>query len=398
MKRILFVDDEVSVLDGIRTMLRKRRKEWHMEFVTSGADALKSMEAGPFDLICSDMRMPMMDGSQLLAAIRERWPNTIRVVLSGYSEIMQTAKSLPVAQLVLSKPCNAQQLQSTVERSLALREVLNKSALRELLARARLPALPPMTACLREATATSSMSAAEVAKLIASDLKVFGMVMKIANLPSFRLAREVTDIEQAISQLGFPAIRNLVLSVEVLALWPNDDTILGRTLEDFSSNALQVSALTRALSSGTGFFDDAIVAGMLREIGYLVLHSISPLELSSAHRLAREKRISLAAAERETFGASHSEVGAALLADWGLPFNVVEAVAHHHDAMSVTHTEYDLLSALSLALVLAHGPHDEFGCRSAHTVNADALSKLCVPFTLERAHTTTAEVKSAFAE
>ena len=74
MKRILFVDDEPMVLDGLRRMLRGMRNEWEMEFVTSGHDALKILDGKRFNVIVTDMRMPGMDGCQLLNHVKELHP------------------------------------------------------------------------------------------------------------------------------------------------------------------------------------------------------------------------------------------------------------------------------------------------------------------------------------
>ena len=71
MKRILFVDDESMVLDGLRRMLRGMRNEWEMEFAASGHEALKILDSKQFDVIVTDMRMPGMDGCQLLNHVKE---------------------------------------------------------------------------------------------------------------------------------------------------------------------------------------------------------------------------------------------------------------------------------------------------------------------------------------
>ena len=86
MKRILFVDDQQNVLDGLRRMLHSERSVWEMEFVSSGDAALLACEAHPFDVVVSDLQMPGMDGAQLLGYVRDRYPATARIVLSGYSD------------------------------------------------------------------------------------------------------------------------------------------------------------------------------------------------------------------------------------------------------------------------------------------------------------------------
>ncbi|MES1146847.1 MAG: response regulator, partial [Solimonas sp.] len=76
MKNILFVDDEVELLDSLRARLRKHRSDWNMIFVESGERAIKELEQQHIDLIVSDVRMPGMDGGQLLTVVKQRWPDT----------------------------------------------------------------------------------------------------------------------------------------------------------------------------------------------------------------------------------------------------------------------------------------------------------------------------------
>ena len=81
--RILFVDDEPNVLDGLRRMLRGMRHQWQMSFATNGHEALEILDGQPYDVVVSDMRMPGMDGVQLLTEIKKRHPTIVRIVLSG---------------------------------------------------------------------------------------------------------------------------------------------------------------------------------------------------------------------------------------------------------------------------------------------------------------------------
>ena len=84
-KRILFVDDEVMILKGLQLMLRSMRGEWEMEFVESAEAALRVLSQRTFDVIVSDMRMPGMNGAELLAEVMKRFPATVRLILSGYA-------------------------------------------------------------------------------------------------------------------------------------------------------------------------------------------------------------------------------------------------------------------------------------------------------------------------
>ena len=69
MRRVLFVDDEDNVLQGLRRMLRDMRRDWVMEFAASGEEGLRALEASHFDVVVSDMRMPGMDGAALLGVL-----------------------------------------------------------------------------------------------------------------------------------------------------------------------------------------------------------------------------------------------------------------------------------------------------------------------------------------
>jgi YesN/AraC family two-component response regulator len=115
MKRILFVDDEKNVLDGIRRMLHAQRHRWEMEFVTSGEAALLAAQERAFDVVVSDLRMPRMDGAELLGHIRDQFPGTARIILSGYSEPGLAARAAKVAHRVLAKPWNAEEFKDTIE-------------------------------------------------------------------------------------------------------------------------------------------------------------------------------------------------------------------------------------------------------------------------------------------
>ena len=85
LKRVIFVDDDRDILDSIRDALRPYRHVWRMRFAISGAAALAALEQEPADVIVSDIQMPGMDGAVLLARVQERYPATIRLVLSGYA-------------------------------------------------------------------------------------------------------------------------------------------------------------------------------------------------------------------------------------------------------------------------------------------------------------------------
>ena len=131
--RIVFVDDEPNLLAGLRRMLRIKRDVWDMQFAESGQQALALMAEQPFDVVVSDMRMPGMDGGQLLAEVRRRHPQTARIILSGHADQAAIIAAIGATQQYLAKPCEVDVLVAVLERVLAMRAVLTSDGLRELL-------------------------------------------------------------------------------------------------------------------------------------------------------------------------------------------------------------------------------------------------------------------------
>ena len=115
--RVLFVDDEPDILEGLQNVLRGRRRDWQMEFALSGPAAIAILGEQPFDVIVSDMRMPGMDGAELLQHVKQHYPGMARIVLSGHAERAAIMRAVPVAHQFLCKPCETDALVWVVERT-----------------------------------------------------------------------------------------------------------------------------------------------------------------------------------------------------------------------------------------------------------------------------------------
>jgi CheY-like chemotaxis protein len=212
VKKILFVDDEKNVLDGIRRMLHPQRSHWEMTFVVGGDAALQVCAEVAFDVVVSDLRMPGMDGAELLGKIRDRYPGAARIVLSGYSDAALTARAVPVAHRVLAKPCDPIQLRHTIDRVCALQDVLCTPALRELVGTlGELPSLSSTYMALENVLRRPDAPIADIARIIEQDVAMTAKVLQIVNSGFFGLSRIVPSLEFAVSYLGLETIRMLVL-------------------------------------------------------------------------------------------------------------------------------------------------------------------------------------------
>jgi HD-like signal output (HDOD) protein len=386
VKRILFVDDEPALLEGLCRRLYRAQSKWEMTFVASAALAVEELEAKPYDVIVTDMRMARMDGAQLLEIASERSPQTIRIVLSGYSEERQVMRLVPLAHQYVSKPCEPDRLEQVIERCVQLQELLQEPRIRTTVGRIRhLPALPRVYSRLRQVIAREDVSAAEVAEIVSSDSAVAAKVLHVVNSAFFRLARPITRIEQAVVHLGFNAIRNLALSAEVFCEWPAVAVPAGFEPEQLQAHARAVAAGAYALAGDRAWASDAMLAGLLHDIGYWVMLQQCPREMEAAVVLSEQQSIPLCAAERVVFGTTHAEMGAYLLGLWGLPYPILEAVAFHHCPRLAAQLEFDVLAAVAIAqeVIASAEPHRRRGSQQHNAepaVDQSYLATLGVPF------------------
>lgn len=355
MKRLLFVDDEPRVLDGLRNMLRSRRREWDMVFVNSGEAALEAAAEQPFDVVVSDMRMRHMDGASLLKRIQTDYPRTVRIVLSGYSELEATLRTVPTAHQFISKPCEPDVLKNMLDRACALQGLLDSESLRAAIGgMSGLPTAPRLFLRLTQALEDPRIPVIVVADLIAQDLAMTAKVLQIVNSAFFGLAQRISNVHEAVRYLGLQMIKSLVLSVEVFSQFPDDRSIEACGIERLPAHSLSTAQIARGMFTERQKSDDAFTAGLLHDVGILALASRLREPFLASRQLVAERGCPATAAERETIGATHAEIGAYLLGLWGLPYPIVEAVAHHHWPQAVEHEGFDVVDSIRVAERLAY--------------------------------------------
>lgn len=377
MRRILFVDDEPNILLGLQRMLRSVRHEWDMTFVGSGQEALQILEKSTYDVVVSDMRMPVMDGAQLLAEVQRLYPQTIRIILSGYSNQELILKSVGPVHQFLAKPCDAEEIKGTVARACALREMVSDKGLERLVSRLQtLPSVPSLYTAVVKELQNPNSSLKQIGEIISRDVGMAAKILQLVNSAFFGLRNHVSSPAEAVSLLGLDIVKALVLSVHIFSQYP------GSRLSSFSIDELWLhsmkvgsnsQSISKRESQDRSASDDALMAGLLHDSGKVVLAANLPAQYGSAMSLANEKGICLEAAEREVLGTSHAEVGGYLLGLWGLPGPIVEAVSfHHHPGKSLGQT-FAPLTAVHAANALDHEKTNDPTHGKASPIDMDYL-------------------------
>jgi putative nucleotidyltransferase with HDIG domain len=332
MNRILFVDDETRVLDGLRRMLYPMRNQWEMVFSRSAREALALLSTSSFDLLITDIRMPEMNGVELLRRALEKHPQVMRIILSGTADKELTLQSVNIAHQYLDKPCDAVTLRATIERAFRFRLMLNQPGLKKLVSHiGRLPSMPANYLRLINMLQTPGVPLAEVGKVVACDLAMTAKILQLVNSAFFGLRRRFVDPTDAILFLGMDTVRALALTVAAFSRFQGTGRF---SLETLQKHSLQVGTLAKRMAErlrlSKSALDDCLVGGLLHDVGKLVLFSNYPTAYYDAVIISQRHRVPMSVAECHVFGASHAHVGGYLLSLWGLPDSVTEVVLRHH--------------------------------------------------------------------
>ncbi len=354
--RILFVDDEPLLLSGLQRSLRPLRQEWNAAFAAGGEEALAMLASERFDVIVTDMRMPGMDGASLLNEVMRLYPDMLRLVLSGQSDLESVVKSAGVTHQYLSKPCSIEVMRNAVNRAVALHQLLADSALKQLLSQLHsIPSVPPLYLELMNCVKSNEATIEKVSAIIRKDIGMSAKVLQLAN-SALGAAGRMTSTEDAVVYLGLDAIRTLLLTLHAFSEFrPHAGSTF--SMESLWRHSLATGALAeriiQTLPADGKPHEPMRMIGLLHDVGRLVLAANLPDAFEQARLAATEKRAAHWQTERETFGATHAQVGAYLIGLWGLPESIVEAVAYHHSPSRCPHPGSAMLTALHVADSLA---------------------------------------------
>lgn len=351
MRRVLFVDDDAGVLEALKDMMRRHRGKWDLSFALGGEAARREFAARPFDVVITDLRMPVTDGATLLAEIQRDYPQTVRIILSGYAEPEFAARALRVAHQYLTKPCELEVLDRTVERACNLHDLVTDEKVRRVVGQiAALPSHPEVYRNLTRKLAEPDVSAQQIAAVLEKDMAMCAKLLQVVNSAFFGLPRRTTDIADAVQFVGFSLIRDLTLTLSIFNVASESKR---EAVEALQRHALLTAGIARRLAD-RATAEDAFMAGMLHDIGTLILNTQLPQLHQRVLEALRAKPRPLVEAEREVLGASHEDLGAYLLQLWALPPAIVEAVAYHHRPRAVPMTGFELPALVYVADRLAH--------------------------------------------
>lgn len=332
---ILFVDDDEAVLAGLRRALYRMKNRWKMMFANSGTMALQILENEPVEIIVCDLRMPEMDGIEVLKIVRDSYPNTTRIIFSGYARQETIYETVGIAHQYLSKPSDPQNIIQRIERIVATRSMIENDKLKSSIM--NIKAIPSVPSLYREILATlqsENPSLKKIGAIISRDIGMSSKILQLVNSSFFGLPQKVTQPELAVTLLGVNTIVSLVIHTGLFNTLP-EDSIAKQMFATIQGHSFRTSIFAKKIAEHEKLpaneIDTCFIIGLLHDCGKMILLKDFVESDVFGQRHDREKLIQWETLENKVYGVSHAHAGAYLLNIWGLPLDVIEAVANHHE-------------------------------------------------------------------
>ncbi len=405
MKTILVVEDSAICREPIAAMLRLHG--YHTLEAANGQEALQIARTHRPDLILLDVGMPVMDGLQCLDELRRR-PRTAQVPvimltgaaergivveaarrrIAGFllkssfssSELIARVQSLigaakpetsppaateraeppepeptptarpgahPAAPHAVPPPAAAPAPASAPPRRFSKAEVLGR-ATQETQLRSIKPVLEYVIALTRSSTSTVE----DIASAIRQDQVLALQILRVANSSFYQRGRVAKDLIEATQRIGLTAIRNAVIAILTIEHFENM-TESGLVPQRFWEHSLATAALAEMLGEAVSSkqADQLFLAGLLHDVGRMVLSSLYPAEYAAALARAAREDVDLESVEQEVFELSHVDVTRHLLSQWNMPPSIVEAASLHELPVErLRHVRQNVQSVLAVAL------------------------------------------------
>ncbi len=394
-KRILFVEDNPLLRQMYLMMMEGEGDFWEPVAAADARQALRLMEQCPFEVVVSDMRMPGMDGIELMGVVRQLYPRSSRIILSGLSDQAEIARSLDSTHQFLAKPFDVKTLKATLSRLGGLDAYLKDEKLQALVGQMRvLPSFPAVYHEIMKELGGEDPSLERLAQIIDEDPSMTAKLLQISNSAAGGRATKATSPFEAVQFVGLSVVRSLALSAHIFRSFEHIK------LKEFSithlwDHTVRTGVLARTIMqverADPADAEEAHIAGMLHDVGKLMLADSMPGRFQQSLALADERGLPSEQAELEVFGANHAGAAAYLLSLWGLPVTIVEAVACHHSPSSSDLIALSPLTAVHVADALEHEFSQDDQPVKAPTLDHSYLSAVGVEARLDTWRTAVTE-------
>lgn len=352
-KRLLFVDDEPIIRELYGTLESVLGHGHEIHTASSGEEALKLLDEKQFDVVVSDLAMPQMDGMEFLNEVVRGYPESARIVISGFADRLKVAECLTVGHRFFNKPFNFKTLAALLKRICQYSYLVSGDRIRRMVCgNGALPTPPETYVRLTETLNSPYADIEDIGRIVEQDAGLSTKLLHIVNSAQFGTSRQIVTPSEAVQIVGIEVLKALMLGVQAFSFY-DDKSFAKQTFKELWTHSLQTAVRARKIAAAEGMKTDAceecFLAGLLHDIGKLVLAANAETEYRLVLDLSQKAVLQLHQAEMGIFSSTHAQIGAYLLALWGVPDTVIRAVEMHHSLDSANLQRFEPALAVHLA-------------------------------------------------
>jgi len=343
---VVFVDDEPLILKGIKRAFYN--SQWQIHLSQSGMEALSILKQHDIDIVVTDMRMPQMDGAELLETVTNDYPDVVRIVLSGHSNEEAAKRASFVAHQWFNKPCDPKMLHQAIKHIEQVRKLFPDSNLRAMVGKIKsLPSPPKTYMQLNILLKDNSISMDKIGKLISDDPGLSAKILQLTNSSFFVQGNYIYCINEAIKRLGLDIVCSIVIAAE---LYSQMESLPGFSLENEQARSLSTARLAASLVD-TSLEQETLLVGLFHNLGNLILCEVNP-DLMATYINKRENIKDIVELEQSLFHVDHTQLSGYLLHLWNFPYNLIENVLLHQQPEKLIQYDFGSSAAVYIARCL----------------------------------------------
>lgn len=331
---ILMVGTQPASFEGLVNTMKAAGHQWSISSVDTGKEALAVLSKQSMDVIVCDIRLSDTTGPKFLKEVSAKYPGTVRLVLASALDQEIILQSAGMAHQFLAKPSDPGQLRLVIESTASLGDRLANEKVKRLVSKVdHLPTVPALYKKICSLLESEDSSIEQIGRYISRDPGMSANVLKLVNSAYFSLRRSVSDPTEAVAYIGIDTLKALVLAsglFDQVGKFEVSSFNIGHLWNHTLSVAFGAKEIAHHERAGGTLEVECFTAGLMHDAGILVLASQFPKEYQKAEPLVQKEGLLLSEAEMKIFGVTHGDVGAYLMGLWGLPANIVDAVAWHH--------------------------------------------------------------------
>jgi putative nucleotidyltransferase with HDIG domain len=345
-------------MEIVQSLLGNDGALWRIEAASDTVQALDLLQSRYFDLILCGVNVVGMPGVDFLNEVWQRFPRISRFLIGSLrDQDLLTHCAFGMHQMIIV-PCDAAVFNNTLQRGFVVEDLIGDRKFKAFAMRARtFPSIPSLYFRIVKEVQSPTVSAESLAELICKDLAVTTKVLQAANSAFYGLQQQVTQLNDAIVQLGMETLKTLVLSIQLYSQFDKVKPIyfsIDSVWRHCHAVAERARKIALELNGDTHLAEEAFMAGLLHDVGKVVLACNSENVYRTVLDNARRLRVHQVETEHQEFGFTHGEAGGYLASQLGMPPSIIEAITLHHRPSLAPQRLFSPLTAVHIADLLEH--------------------------------------------